>query len=165
MTTDRNDILSEQSIGADRRWLTDTMTRVALRYGRALHELSAVPGLIALANLRPDPYAPDAQHAAEAISATVYRAVEELDRIALYVEAITDPGPVTCDICSCQLVIRTGDSDFTHWRWVPDPDAPLMRWCEEFEADHHALPIYGAPDRPDWRTHDTDLTSEQRTDA
>lgn len=156
------DLFSEGQVRADRRWLADTMTRVAIRYGRALHELSTVPGLIALANLRTDPYAPDVQDAADAIETTVIAAIEELERITVYVAAITDPGPRTCGVCGAQLATRNGTA-YAHWRWVPDPDSPLMRWCEEFVPDHDAQPVYGAPDRPDWRTDDTDLAG--RTDA
>ncbi|HEU5161149.1 MAG TPA: hypothetical protein VFU43_29405 [Streptosporangiaceae bacterium] len=77
--------------GEDRRWLVDTLTRISLRYGRAVHELSQVPAALALAHLSGDPAGQDARDAAEAIGAVVAAAVAELVHIDAYACAITRP--------------------------------------------------------------------------
>lgn len=139
-------------------WLRDTLTRISLRYGRALHALSQVPGPLALAHLWSDPYATDVQDAADAIAATVQTAMAELGRIEDYVNAITDPGPARCKVCGADIAVFRGSESWQHYRTVffEFPGRP-----ETFEVDHDPAPIWDTPERPDWRTDDTDLTADQ----
>jgi hypothetical protein len=74
----------------DRRWMTDTLTRISLRHGRALHALSLISGPLALAYLLRDPAEEDVQDAADALDAAVAAAIHELLRIEAYVAAISD---------------------------------------------------------------------------
>jgi hypothetical protein len=75
----------------DRRWLIDTLTRISLRYGRAVHALSLIPGPLALANLYQDPDAADVQDAAEAIDAAITTAISELIWIEYYTHPLINP--------------------------------------------------------------------------
>jgi hypothetical protein len=78
--------------GDDGRWLLDTLTRISLRYGRAVHALSLIPGPLALAYLYQDPDAADVQQAAEAIDAAISAAIAELCWIEHYTHPLSDPG-------------------------------------------------------------------------
>jgi hypothetical protein len=91
--TPRPDINNSDRIdnGDERRRLTDTLTRISLRYGRAVHALSLVPGPLALAYLYRDPDAADVQDAAEAITAAINTAIAELGWIEYYAYPLTDP--------------------------------------------------------------------------
>lgn len=148
----------------DPLWLTDTLTRASLRYGRALHELSNLPGLLALARLWDHPEATDVQDAATEIEKAVRSAIDELDRLAEYVEAITDPGQAVCADCNANVSLFHGAADFTHWRWITDADAPAGRRVQPYAAGHEARPFWRTPPRPDWSTDDADLTPDTRTE-
>jgi hypothetical protein len=154
MTTDEN---------ADRVWLVDTLTRASVRYGSALHELSAIPGLLALARLHQLPEATDVQDAADAIAKAVWGAMNELDRLWEYATAITEPGPMTCAVCGEQLGCFVGHDGIRHWRLSTDTGAMGLPTTEVFDADHDPRPLWGAPPRPDWRTYDTDLSTDSTT--
>ena len=136
----------------DRVWLVDTLTRASVRYGRALHELSALPGLLALARLHDLPEATDVKDAAEAIAKAVWTAINELDRLWDYAEAITEPGPMTCAECGQRLSYFHGYDGLQHWRLAVD-----FPMTEVLDTDHEPRPLWGNPPRPDWRDHDTDL--------
>lgn len=147
----------------DRVWLADTLTRASLRYGRALHALSMVPGPLALARLWDLPEAGDVQKAAETIFDHVQAAMRELDGLARYVEAITDPGPATCAECGARADVFMGREGFEHWRYVSDTASWSGRRVETFDAGHEPRPVWNDPPRLDWREADTDLTPDTPT--
>src|SRR5918992_2126149 len=142
----------------DRWWLLDTLTRVSLRHGRALHALSLIPGPLALAYLHHDPAAEDVQNVADGIANSIQAAMTELDRIEDYVTAIIDPGRARCQVCDAELGIFPHRGGWEHFRASPGTVAV-------FEADHEPAPRGENPPRPDWRDGDSDLTSPQQEGA
>ncbi|MCP2336971.1 hypothetical protein [Actinomadura rupiterrae] len=141
---------------AERLWLRGTWTRLHLRYGRALHELSKVSTPLALGQFAAFPDGQDARDAAEAIETAVLAAYRELDRILAYVGAVLDPGPATCQTCGGGLWATHGQGPavWQHWRRLSD----TMHGFERYTADHPPAVTFGQPDRPDWADGDADLT-------
>lgn len=146
----------------DRVWLADTLTRIVLRYGRALHALSMVPAPLTLARLWDLPEADDVQQAAVAIVEHVGTAIDELSRLSAYAEAITSPGQAVCVECGARVSVFHGREGFEHWGWT-GPTVMESR-VEIYDAGHAARPSWPNPPRPDWRSEDTDLAPEHPTE-
>lgn len=146
----------DPEVGADVRWLRDTLWRVQVRYGRALATLAVVPRLVAEANRWQVPEA--TWNEAEEAAAAVRRAIDELDRVADYLDAVLDPGPATCGTCGEQVGTSQDGVGWKHWRAINDQASGLARF-EFFDTDHDAVPVFGRPDRPAWDGDEPALAS------
>jgi hypothetical protein len=126
--------------GDDGRWLLDTLSRISLRYGRAVHALSLVPGPLALAYLYRDPDAADVQQAAEAITAAIDKAIAELIWIEYYTYPLSDPSarPGLHWAGQDDLTGNPPDPVFDHTNSDTDDEAPGG-------THHQASPAGGTP--------------------
>lgn len=143
----------------DSRWLHETLMRTSLRSSRVLRELSAIPTLLAVANLGEVPEAEDVQAAAEAIETAAAVAMDELTHISSYMSAVLDSGPVSCATCGADLYAR--EAGWSHWRKKADPES--FPQFELYEADHETRPVWGVPERPNWQGQDADITTTDIT--
>lgn len=148
----------DTEIGADLRWLRDTLARVQVRYGRALAALATVPAFVAEVNRWQVPEA--AWNEAGALNAAVRRALDELERVSEYLDAVLDPGPVSCRTCGERVaVFSTEARGWQHYRTEADPKALGGQRFELLGVDHHPDLVFGRPDYPVWQDPELDAAT------
>jgi hypothetical protein len=151
---------------AEAVWLDDTVWRMHLRYSRALQAMGEVAVLLRELGRQTQPTAPDAEQAAESLTAALQRVVGELDRIDQYGWAVTDPPPAYCRTCQAKVGLYGGGPDaWQHSRFVdsdepvPEGMAPGKR-LELFDPGHAPDVAYGPHVREPWTDPDLDSPAQ-----
>jgi hypothetical protein len=134
-------------------WLVDTGRRLAVRYGRALAALAQVPPALHQLGVAQSPDDPVAEEGADGIEVALTLAVQQLDRMIDYAEAITDPGQPYCTVCGARVLSPALDpGTVSHWR---ETEREVMPW-EPYDAGHEAVTGFRPPVREPWVDVDLD---------